>query len=89
MTAGRSADRMRSPGRELRQWTQIGAGTTHGPNGGMAESLDEAKAVFRAPVGGAPRRCASREPVVASIRFRRERARNARREHFPLMAGSA
>jgi hypothetical protein len=33
---------MRSPGRELRQWTQIGAGTTHGPNGGMAESLDEA-----------------------------------------------
>jgi hypothetical protein len=27
--------RMRSTGRELWQWTQIGRGPSHGPNGGM------------------------------------------------------
>jgi hypothetical protein len=31
---------------------------THGPNGGVADTLDEAKAAFRAAMGGAPRRCA-------------------------------
>jgi hypothetical protein len=38
---------MRSTGRELWQWTQIGWGPSHGPNGGLADSLDEAKAAFR------------------------------------------
>jgi hypothetical protein len=41
--------RMRSTGRELWRWTQSGlAQPTHGPNGGVADSLDEAKAAFRA-----------------------------------------
>ena len=31
---------------------------SQGGNGGVADSLDEAKAAFRAAVGGAPRRCA-------------------------------
>jgi hypothetical protein len=40
--------RLRSTGRELWQWTQIDWGPSHGPNGGVADSLDEAKAAFRA-----------------------------------------
>jgi hypothetical protein len=42
-----------------------------GPNGGVADSLDEAKAAFRAAVGGAPRRCAPAEsrPSPASAFF--------------------
>ena len=41
--------RMRSTGRELWRWTQSGIfQPTHGPNGGMADRLDEAKAAFRA-----------------------------------------
>jgi hypothetical protein len=39
---------VRSTGRELWQWTQIDWGPSHGPNGGVADSLDEAKAAFRA-----------------------------------------
>jgi hypothetical protein len=40
---------MRSAGRELWQWMQIGIrAPSHGPNGGAADSLDEAKAAFRA-----------------------------------------
>jgi hypothetical protein len=36
-------------GRELWRWTQSGIfQPTHGPNGGVADSLDEAKAAFRA-----------------------------------------
>jgi len=31
---------------------------SQGGNGGVADSLDEAKAAFRAAVGGAPQRCA-------------------------------
>ena len=30
------------------QWTQIGWGPSHGPNGGVADTLNEAKAAFRA-----------------------------------------
>jgi hypothetical protein len=40
---------MCSTGRELWRWTQSGIfQPSHGPNGGMADSLDEAKAAFRA-----------------------------------------
>jgi len=40
--------RMKSTGRELWRWTQIGMrAPSHGPNGGVADSLDEAKAAFR------------------------------------------
>jgi hypothetical protein len=53
-----------------------------GPAAGMIDSLDEAKAAFRAGgvraplIDGAP----GREPVVASVRFlRKERTRNARK----------
>jgi MFS family permease len=46
-TSGRIL-RLRSSGRELWQWTQIGWGPSHGPNGGVADSLGEAKAAFRA-----------------------------------------
>jgi hypothetical protein len=40
--------RKRSTGRELWRWTQSGCGGSHGPNGGVTDSLDEAKAAFRA-----------------------------------------
>jgi len=46
-TGGRGY-RLRSTGRELWHWTQIGWGPSHGPHGGLADSLDEAKAAFRA-----------------------------------------
>ena len=40
--------RLRSTGRELWLWTQIGIrAPSHGPNGGVADTLDEAKAAFR------------------------------------------
>ena len=40
--------RMRSSGRELWRWTQSGIfQPTHGPNGGVADTLDEAKTAFR------------------------------------------
>jgi hypothetical protein len=39
--------RVRSTGRELWQWTWIGWGPSRGPNGGVADSLAEAKAAFR------------------------------------------
>jgi hypothetical protein len=41
--------RLRSTGRELWRRTQSGlAQPSHGPNGGVADTLDEAKAAFRA-----------------------------------------
>jgi hypothetical protein len=41
--------RLRSTGRELWLWTQIGIrAPSYGPNGGVADTLDEAKATFRA-----------------------------------------
>jgi hypothetical protein len=43
--------RLRSTSRELWQWTQIGWGPSHAPNGGVAHTLDEAKAAFRAAWG--------------------------------------
>jgi hypothetical protein len=58
--------RMNRTGRELWRRTQSGIfQPTHGPNGGVADSLAVAKAAFRATVAldGAP----SREPV--SVRF--------------------
>jgi hypothetical protein len=40
--------RMRSTGRELWPWTQIGIrAPSYGPNGGVANTLDEAKTAFR------------------------------------------
>jgi hypothetical protein len=40
--------RMRSTGRELLLWTQIGIrAPSYGPNGGVADTLDEAKTAFR------------------------------------------
>jgi hypothetical protein len=39
--------RMNSTARELWQWTQIDWGPSYGPNGGVADSLDEAKTAFR------------------------------------------
>lgn len=40
--------RMNSTARETWQWTQIGErAPTRGPNGGIADSLDEAKVAFR------------------------------------------
>jgi hypothetical protein len=40
---------MSSAGRELWRWTQIDErAPTHGPNRGVADSLDEAKAALRA-----------------------------------------
>ena len=49
--AGRTVGRiyrMNSTGRELWRWTQIGIrAPSHGPNGGAADTLDEAKAAFR------------------------------------------
>jgi len=39
--------RIGSTGRELRQWTLTGRVRLHGLNGGVADSLDEAKAAFR------------------------------------------
>jgi hypothetical protein len=40
--------RLRSTGRELWLWTQIGIrAPSYGPNGGVADTLDEAKAAFR------------------------------------------
>ena len=40
--------RMGSTGRELWQWTQIGIrAPSYGPNGGVADTLDEAKTAFR------------------------------------------
>jgi hypothetical protein len=40
--------RMNSTGRETWRWTQIGVrAPTHGPNGGIADCLDEAKAAFK------------------------------------------
>jgi hypothetical protein len=39
---------MHSTGRKLWQWTQIGMrAPTRGPNGGLADTLDAAKAAFR------------------------------------------
>jgi hypothetical protein len=44
--------RMRRTGRELWRWRQSGlAQPSHGENGGVADTLDEAKATFRAGVG--------------------------------------
>jgi len=41
--------RMNSTGRELWRWTQSGIfQPTHGENGGVADTLDDAKAAFRA-----------------------------------------
>jgi hypothetical protein len=41
--------RMNSTGRELWHWTQIDIrAPTHGPNGGVADSLGEAEAAFPA-----------------------------------------
>jgi hypothetical protein len=41
--------RMNSTGRELWRWTRSGIfQPSHGPNGGVADSRDEAKAAFRA-----------------------------------------
>ena len=45
-TVGRGY-RIDSVSRELWQWTQIGWGPSHGPSGGVADTLDEAKAAFR------------------------------------------
>ena len=49
--AGRTVGRIyrtRSTGRELWLWTQIGIrAPSYGPNGGVADTLDEAKAAFR------------------------------------------
>jgi hypothetical protein len=73
--------RMRSTGRELWRWTQSGIfQLSHGPNGSVADSLDEAKAAFRRRgSGGLDRRYASGEPVVASVRFpQKKQTRNAR-----------
>jgi hypothetical protein len=39
---------MCSTGRELWEWTWIGWGPSRRPNGGVTDSLDEAKAAFRA-----------------------------------------
>ena len=40
--------RLRSTGRELWHWTQIDIrAPSYGPNGGVADTLDEAKAAFR------------------------------------------
>ena len=40
--------RLGSTGRELWQWTQISMrAPSYGPNGGVADTLDEAKAAFR------------------------------------------
>jgi hypothetical protein len=39
---------MNSTGRELWRWTRSGCAPTHGPNGGVVDSLDAAKAAFRA-----------------------------------------
>jgi hypothetical protein len=48
IVGAKSAARMNSTARETWQWTQIGErAPTHGPNGGNADSLDEAKAAFR------------------------------------------
>jgi hypothetical protein len=38
---------MRSTGRELWQWTRIDWGPSYGPNGGVAETFEDAKAAFR------------------------------------------
>jgi hypothetical protein len=47
-TVGR-IHRMNSVGRELWRWTQSGIfQPTHGPNGGVADTMDDAKAAFRA-----------------------------------------
>jgi hypothetical protein len=53
------------PGRELWQRTQIDLrAPSHGPNGGVTDSLDEAKATFRmawaAPLDGARPRAGQR-----------------------------
>jgi hypothetical protein len=49
--AGRTVGRiyrLRSTGRELWLWTQIGIrAPSYGPNGGVADTLDEAKTAFR------------------------------------------
>jgi hypothetical protein len=45
-TVGR-IQRLRSTGRELWHWTQIDWGPSYGPNGGVTDTLDEAKAAFR------------------------------------------
>ena len=45
MGSGFAPDAGREP---LWQWAQIGWGPPRGPNGGVADSLDEAKAAFRA-----------------------------------------
>jgi hypothetical protein len=40
--------RLRSTGRELWHWTQIGIwAPSYGPNGGVADTFEEAKAAFR------------------------------------------
>ena len=50
--AGRTVGRilrLRSTGRELWRWTQSGMfQPSHGPNGGVADTLDDAKAAFQA-----------------------------------------
>jgi len=49
--------RLRSTGREVWRWTQSGIfQPTHGPDGGVADTLDEAKAAFRSAweLGGRP-----------------------------------
>jgi hypothetical protein len=67
MTVVFHAARLRSGHRSEKQARvpTIGSGAvaiewapTDGASGGVADSLDEAKAAFRAAVGGAPRRCA-------------------------------
>jgi hypothetical protein len=39
--------RMEGAPRELWRWTQIGWGSSYGPNGGVADTLEDAKAAFR------------------------------------------
>jgi hypothetical protein len=49
-----------------------------GPNGGVADTLDEAKAAFRAASERRPQRCPAASRFVASVRFRQKKqTRNA------------
>ena len=59
--------RLRSTGRELWQWTQITIrAPSYGPNGGVADTLDEAKAAFRGHWGKARDHTSGLEVATAS-----------------------